>query len=253
MTKKKCSRRKTHLARNTDEDMISNSTQLKEEIQNETDVDADIDFEDSNLTSPSVLSEFDGNQSIINDDSYCVNLSIESVDGSMRFESVYDNYEQIMYSQISTQITKMLQTVLVFNEKEERVIFETENSERHLEIAKIIGDGNCLFRALAHQPFNEKLNTAKQNNSTIKLRADVVRFIKDNYVQFEHELKGCVFDLDYRPIINDIENECQLYVHNILTKDGSWGGSESIKAVSSIYSVNILMFNEYGPCKWLQF
>lgn len=185
-------------------------------------------------------------------DGICINLSIESVDGSMQDRFNCDeNSEQLIYTQISAQITKILQAVLIFNESVEEVIFELDQTERVLQTAKITGDGNCMFRALAHQLFCEKLNSAIQNGSTKKLRADAVRYINENFEQFIHEIKGCVFDLNEKDEIDVIQDECHSYVDHILSEDGSWGGSESIEAVYSIYSVNILLFNEYGPCYYV--
>lgn len=207
---------------------------------NSTSGDSSLYTEIDMYTSSTIADEKDG---------FCINLSIESVDGSIRSGfNCEENLEELMYTQISAQITKMLQSVLIHNEHEVTVIFDLDQSERVLQVTKINGDGNCLFRALAHQLFCEKLNTAAQNKSTKKLRADVVQYINENFEQFAHELKGCVFDSKTKNDIHVIEDECQIFVDSILSKDGSWGGSETIKAVSFMYSVNILLFNEYGPC-----
>lgn len=200
----------------------------------------------------SVYTEDDESLSTVADviDDICINLSIESVDSSMRVGSNCDEELQI-YTQVSSQITKMLQAVLIYNETEEEVIFDLDQTERVLHVAKITGDGNCLFRALAHQLLCQKLDSAIQNKSTKKLWADVVRYINENFAQFTHELKGCVFDLKTKNEIDSMENECHSYVDHILSKDGSWGGSESIKAVSAMHSVNILLFNEFGSCYYV--
>lgn len=110
-------------------------------------------------------------------DGMCINLSIESLDASTTQSGFNcdENREQLIYTQISAQITKLLQASLIFNETEEEVIFELDQTERVLHIAKITADGNCLFRALAHQLFCEKLNSTIQKQSTKKLRADAVR------------------------------------------------------------------------------
>lgn len=127
--------------------------------------------------------------------SFCVNLTIESLDGCKRFESVpTENLETIIYRQISAQFSKMVETALFSSEIEEEMHFESENTVRSIKIVKIKSDGNCLFRALAHQLFCEKLKTRKQDLSAKKLISDVVAFIKANYEQFEHDLKGCVFE-----------------------------------------------------------
>lgn len=45
--------------------------------------------------------------------------------------------------------------------------------------------------------------------------------------------------------MEDFDEECALFLRN-LSKQGFWGGSESLKAVSLIYKANILIFNEKG-------
>lgn len=126
---------------------------------------------------------------------------------------------------------------------------DVQEDTAYLQLAKIKGDGNCLFRALAHQLFQEKLNTSKQNKSTKKLRADLVEYIKSNYADFEHELKGSVLDRkSTASIIEDIESDCRFYLNHCLQKSGCWGGAECIKAASRLYKVNVIIVNENGPC-----
>lgn len=48
--------------------------------------------------------------------------------------------------------------------------------------------------------------------------------------------------------VNNLEQECKVYLNYCLTKSGCWGGSETIKAVSRLYKVHVIIFNEYGPC-----
>lgn len=178
----------------------------------------------------------------------CINLTIESMDGSMRIEShTGENMANLIYRQISTQITKMLETVLLSNESEEEMPFEIENSAGTVQVANIKSDGNCLFRAIVHQLSYEKLNTKEHDSSTKKLRAGVVAYIKEHYGQFEHEIKGCVLERKNQNDIDDIDKECKIYLRYILPKSGCWGGAESIKAISSEYEVNVLIINEYGP------
>lgn len=153
-----------------------------------------------------------------------------------------------MYQQISKQVLKMMETAYKFNECNENMIFELEEGEASCQVTKIKRDGNCLFRALAHQLFGETQSIRKQDQSMKRLRADVVAHIKENYADFEHELKGCVMDRKENVDVNSLDMECQLYLNHCLTKAGCWGGAESIKAVSRIYKVNVVIINENGPC-----
>lgn len=50
---------------------------------------------------------------------------------------------------------------------------------------------------------------------------------------------------------NEFQNmtsECELYVRDVLSKDRNWAGHESIKAISDIHKVNIVIFNEDDSC-----
>lgn len=78
------------------------------------------------------------------------------------------------------------------------------------------------------------------------MRADVVAHINNNYEQFEHELKGCVLDRKKMSDIQDIDAESKLYLNHCLPKPGCWGGVETIKAVSRMYEVNVIIVNEDG-------
>lgn len=42
--------------------------------------------------------------------------------------------------------------------------------------------------------------------------------------------------------------ECKLYVRHVLSNTKTWGGVETLLAVSSLYSTNIVVFNEDGIC-----
>lgn len=182
--------------------------------------------------------------------SICLDLSIERLDGSLRFDSgTAVNLETMMYRQISSQVTKMMESVL--HDDNEEMHFEIENTVRSLTIVKIKNDGSCLFRALAHQLFCEKLGGRQQNLSTKNMRSDVVTFIKSNYEMFEHELKGCVFDRMNPDDIDDLDKECKIFLNSILPKSGCWGGVETIKAVSCKHRVNVLVINEFGPCYYV--
>lgn len=47
----------------------------------------------------------------------------------------------------------------------------------------------------------------------------------------------------------DIDKECLFFLNQILPINRCWGGAETLKAVSIIYKVNIIIFYEEGPCR----
>lgn len=124
-----------------------------------------------------------------------------------------------------------------------------------VETVKIAKDGNCLFSSIAHQLFAHDINSVMLKKSTIELRASVVNYIQNHFVDFEHELKGSVYDVreleDEKYIelhkIESIDEASKCFLNNYLNRPGIWGGSESLKAITYIHNVNIVIFNENGP------
>lgn len=118
-----------------------------------------------------------------------------------------------------------------------------------LQVMPTAADGNCLIRAIAHQLFVDKMGSRAQQNATVKLRADVVAFIKDNINDFYYELRNAVYDQKSDEDIKDIKQECDEFLNKHLPLDGTWAGLETIKAVSLIHNVNVFIINEEGGCR----
>lgn len=77
----------------------------------------------------------------------------------------------------------------------------------------------------------------------------------------EHILKPENFSL-YENMLHDRVNtksqsaaaltaECKLFVRHGLSRQGKWGGLESIKAVSNEYQVNVVIVKESGACNMI--
>lgn len=112
-------------------------------------------------------------------------------------------------------------------------------------------DNNCVFGALAHQLWMNKLSSREKKAATKKLRAEVVEHIlnADNFPMFQHNIKDYIYELKKPNEITDMAAECKLYVRHKLSKDKEWGGSEVLLAVSNIYSTNVIVFYEDGICQ----
>lgn len=172
----------------------------------------------------------------------CRNTNSDLVDNKL---------ETKIYSQISDQITMMMATSMQNSESQSDIEFELkENDCRSIVVAKTPGDGNCLFSTLAHQLFQNKIRSKSHKVVASNLRADVVNHILDDtkYPDFEYRLKERVYEKKNAKDVVDITLECKSFVNNELSQDKTWGGSETIKAVSDIYKVNIVEFKEDGPC-----
>lgn len=122
-----------------------------------------------------------------------------------------------------------------------------DNVIRQIKVAKIDTDGDCLYAALAHQLFQLKLSSRKHKRKTQDLRAETVNYLRTNVLLFKHELKNrlqdCkVFKTEYS------ESDFIPFINYKLSCNGFWGGAESLKAISHLYAVNIIVFLEDGPC-----
>lgn len=122
-----------------------------------------------------------------------------------------------------------------------------DNIVRQIKVASIPTDGDCLFGALAHQLFATKLSVRSSVRNSQKLREESVEYIKKNIAAFEHELKNRLYDCGIQKS-DYLEMDFVSFLNTRLCKKGYWGGAESLKAISCLYEVNIIVFLEDGPC-----
>lgn len=163
-----------------------------------------------------------------------------------------------LYRQISDQVNKMCEAVLRNCEEESEMITKFSTNNHKIKIVAAEGDGNCLFRSLAHQLFLHEMDSDEMKIASKNLRADVVAHIKENKCEFEHELQGRVFqiiedrksncdNLDSDSDTIDMDQEIQMFLYK-LSRNRYFGGSETLKAVSNMKNVNIIIFNEQEMC-----
>lgn len=156
----------------------------------------------------------------------------------------------ILYSQISTQITKVLEAVYSNNEAQSKMHFIVNGLPKNLTVAAVAKDGNCMFGSAVHQQFCYPLNSDRHKKATKKLRTDVVEHILDpkNFQFFLHSLKNRVYETKNRSEIIDIEMECKLFVRYSLSRNRFWGGLETLYAISDLFETNVIVFNEDDGC-----
>lgn len=178
------------------------------------------------------------------------NLSVILVDDSelKRIENIDQDNQELFYSQLSAQIKKVMAVTLKHDEQREEVKYVLAKSLRKLMVAKIPGDGSCMFSSLAHQLFMHPIKSKEHKQATKQLRAAVVEHILQpgNYVLFEHRLRDRV--LETGQTVTDFEKESKFFVRHILSKKNTWGGSETLLAVSILFSTNIFFFTEGDTC-----
>lgn len=166
--------------------------------------------------------------------------------------------ESWLYTQISEQIREMTAAVLTNSEKQKCMEFELKNQPtKYLSVVQTAPDGNCLFSALAHQLWKNKINHENHKKSKgeheqmiAKLRSAVVEHIlpSENFPMYETFLQDRLSELKDLNTVNDLTAECKLYVRNVLSCEGKWVGMETIKAISFMHRVNVLVINECGTC-----
>lgn len=167
--------------------------------------------------------------------------SIENCDTT----DVQDLIDQL-HTQIWTQNVR-LENMKQQNTETKSQFFVVDNGA--IEVFPMDPNGDCVFSALAHQVFCVKIRSPDHQDLTRKLRKETVQFIKENFDSFEMELRGRVLENDLNEEAESIRNKCHDFLHHCLPEEKEcWGGIESIKAISQMYQVNIVVINDDGTC-----
>lgn len=156
-----------------------------------------------------------------------------------------------IYKQISSQMTRMNTIILKNDEHEFDMNYTLQNKQHTLKIAQVSANGGCLYGALGHQLYGQKIDSEEHEISAKQLRIDVVGHINRNFDSFEHALKGSVYDISDRNKSKrprNIKKACKDFLNKKLPIETTWGGFESIAATNEMKGVNILIINENGTC-----
>lgn len=173
------------------------------------------------------------------------NFSVEYVP----VEKTSDDSELWLFQQISDQINQTVCASIVSSDIQDTMQFTLKQQSKRLTLIKIKDDGNCLFSAITHQLWPGSTTDKTHIKKTKQLRSDVVEHIlkPDNFSMYEiavQETMGSTNNLD----VADATIKSKLWVRNKLSRSGKWGGLETIKAVSNMYRVNVVIFNEDSAC-----
>lgn len=218
-------------------------------------------IDDDNADCDDVDVDIDDDSLIVVSDESALNASGASAEDieAYEFEQIVDadSIEYKIFEQISQQNLFMTKAINTNNEKQYAMEFNLNDESTELRVIKIKGDGNCMFSCLAHQMFGHKVNSSEHEDATNSLREAAVKFIRENFKDFMFELKGRVLEerdiqktrkgqrkmVEWKDIT---EKDCENYVMT-LSNSKTYGGAESIKALSRIHRVNIVVFYELGP------
>lgn len=177
------------------------------------------------------------------------NKSPNEIEDLEILETETDTQESVIYFQICRQVTKLIGATLKNNDKEENVtVFFDDGIRSEINVTKVQGDGGCLFYSLAHQLFCHKVNSKEHKEATLKLREEVVDFIKNNYIFFKPLIEERIRQKENKDEVEYLDDKCSAFVVSGLPHPRCWGGSETLLAVSMLYNVNVITFYEGGKC-----
>lgn len=170
---------------------------------------------------------------------------------SLKSDAIEDeDNDNWLYHQLTAQINVIMEAVLSNGEEEDAMIFKLNGEMVNLTVVNILGNGNCLFAAIVHQLWQYPVNSTQHKNATEQLRSKVVDYILANFESFQFNLRDRVYESKSANEISDMAAECKSYVRNVLSRNGHYGGFETIKAVAEMYKVNVLTFIEGEECSF---
>ena len=111
----------------------------------------------------------------------------------------------------------------------------------------IYGDGDCLFRALAHQ-LNPHLSPASPliSAATLDLRRAAVGYIHVNMALFRHSLEDALTDPQLEAAFGTPPPTTPEEIVARLAQPGTWGGEECILAAASVLKRVIVVHQREG-------
>lgn len=176
----------------------------------------------------------------------------------IQFDAVHEDYKYAFLKQLSTQNIEMTNATILNFESVVEFYSEydlvDESHCKQVRCCRIEGDGDCLFGSTSHQLLAEKIDSADHRKSTSNLRRKTVSYIKDNIDRFVPYMKDRVYTQFEKRGINprevahiSLKAECLNFLETKLI-DKAWGGTESLKAISEMELVNILIINDDGSC-----
>lgn len=147
----------------------------------------------------------------------------------------------VLFELFESQNRQLIDSSLHSHDPENLLEIKIDNQIMNIKIAKIDRDGNCMFAAVMHQLEYSDINSALHKKSTAELRAKVVSYIMEHFDAYRHVLQVRLkFPSEF------IDEKGKHFLANELSSNGTWGGSESLIAMSEMFNINILVFNEGG-------
>lgn len=188
-----------------------------------------------------------------------IDLQIVPLNSKLESQNTIDEVNDL-HTQFTQHNIQMVNLAFTNKEPLRDFIFKenpvTKEIESVVKIRMIKGDNSCLFGSVAHQLFHVRVNSVKHIQATKELRRNVVQYITNRIPDFLQHLKDrvCSINSNFVGIVdpNEILAECSDFVENKLSSQSCWGGTESIKAISEIHKVNIILINDDGTCNFAE-
>lgn len=185
------------------------------------------------------------------------NSSINIRTSQLAVDSNKDRLREKFFGQISAQMLKTTEAVLMNREITDQFNFLINDQTFIVQISKIKGDGTCLFGTLAHQLHGMEIDSEEHQKSMDILRLQVIDFIRSNLKEFEIALKGVLIHsweesspeklAQYETFSTKIwEKEINEFLSFEMPLKSYWGGAETMKAVGELYKTNIVTAIENG-------
>lgn len=155
------------------------------------------------------------------------------------------NLDTTLHSQIIIQNIKLNNSIIQNDETTANCHVKVEGLVKNISICEVAPDGNCLFSAMAHQLYFDKIGDHEHKRASNNLREKTFQYMKDNLSSFEQAIKGRFYERNEK--IENVEEQCKSFL-NDLTEGRRWGGSESLHAVAVMFQVNIIIFSQDEEC-----
>lgn len=158
------------------------------------------------------------------------------------------NERTAFFEQMSSQNLRMMRAALENNEQKNAMVVKIGDQVDTIDVLEIDPDGNCLLGTCVHQIHATKLGSKQHYDKVTAIRKEIVDHISNNFERYAAVLKFRIEEEEEarsgkRPNNVD-ESQCKKFVNEYLSRPGNWAGVESLMAISELYEVNVIGFNE---------
>lgn len=197
----------------------------------------------------------------VNETNGCANRSDNTMLNELGLEEqnvpdtaqIYKSISDPLYAQLSAQCIRMANSTIRNGDEVLTNIFGMSSASsaesRGIKCCRVAGFGDCFFLAVAHQLNSIKIASDQHVQKASVLRENVVSYVKEkkNFPNFVHDLKNRIrYDKSAKSTV--IEKACLDFLDDKLSATGCLAGMESIKAISEMKKVNIVVLNDDGSC-----